>query len=127
MRLNPAETSDPDGHRMDGVLDLFCTLPPLDRQGRRVSIQSLLEHAVAWSTDDSGAWFEFVATEEVAYAVFAFVLAERQCCPQFSYEFTFAPSTQSVRLRVGANAALVEPLHAMYAALASEAGIDARQ
>jgi len=42
------------------------------------------------------------------------VLAERNCCAQFTYSIVFGPRHQPIELHVEATGALIQPLKVMY-------------
>lgn len=126
--MTPAgnDTSDSPSDAVDSALALVCTLPPLDREGRRVSVQYLLERATGCAGHEDGVLLEFPGADAIARTLLEFVLAERQCCPHFTYELAFAPDHRRVTLRLRASGAYVAPLTAMYGGLAREAGIHVR-
>lgn len=126
--MTPAgnDPSDSPSDGVDSALALVCALPPLDRGGRRVSVQYLLERATGWAGHEDGVLLEFPGAEAIARTLLDFVLAERRCCPHFTYELAFAPDHQRVTLRLRATGAYLAPLQAMYGGLAREAGIHGR-
>gem|GEM_PF-2457110 len=123
----PRDTpADPSNDDVEAALALVCTLPPLDREGRRVSVGYLLARATGWEEHLDGVLLEFPDADETVRALLDFVLAERQCCPHFTYEVLFVPSHERVTVRLRASGAYVAPLKAMYGELARDRGIDAR-
>jgi hypothetical protein len=101
----------------------MCTLAPLDRASRLVSVRRVLERATRWAAQRDGVLFEFPEAEDIVRTLLDFVLAERQCCPHFTYELCFVPDHQAVTLRMRASGAYLVPLKAMYRELAREAGV----
>jgi hypothetical protein len=106
---------------VDSGLAVACVLPPIDRAGRRVSVQDLLQHATRWTECEDGMLMEFPGGDETARALFEFVLAERRCCPHFTYELGFAPDHQRVTVRLRAAGAKLAALKAIYGGLVSAA------
>lgn len=123
MARIPDPTSESSATGVDAALALVCALPPLDREGRRVGVQHLLERATSCRDLADGVVLGFPGTDEVARTLLDFVLAERQCCAQFAYELGFAPPQAAVTLRVRASGDWVNPLRDLYRGLALEARI----
>lgn len=123
MARTPDPTSESSATGVDAALALVCNLSPIDREGRRVGIQYLLERASICRDHADGVALEFPHTDEVARALLDFVLAERQCCTRFAYELGFAPPHAAVTLRVRASGESVKPLKDLYRGLALGAGI----
>jgi hypothetical protein len=117
------DTSDPSAADADVALALVCTLAPLGRESRRVSVRSVLERATGWAEHEDGVLLEFPGGEEIVRTLLDFVLAERRCCPHFTYELCFVPDHERVTLRMRASGDYRAPLKALYRELAREAGI----
>ncbi len=64
---------------------------------------------------------EFPGADDTARALIEFVLAERRCCPHFTYELGFAPDHQRVTLRLRAGGANLAALRTIYGSLAGAA------
>ena len=67
---------------------------------------------------------EFPEAEEIARTLLDFVLAERRCCPHFTYELCFVPDHRGITLRMRASGAYLTSLKALYRELVRGTGID---
>jgi hypothetical protein len=105
--------------QMDAALDKVCSMPPAEREPRRARMHDLVARTTGWAPRHDGVVLQFAGSADTARTVLEFVLAERQCCPHFTYELGFAPDHQRVTLRLRANGAFVALLKAIYAGLAA--------
>ena len=118
----PDDRADASPDIVDSALAAACLLPPIDRASRRISLQELLQHATRWTECKDGMLVEFPGADETARALVDFVLAERRCCPHFTYELGFAPAHQRVTLRLRSGAAKLAALKAIYGGIVDAAG-----
>lgn len=95
-------------------LALVCTLPPADREGRRVTLRSILAHATHIAEESDGVRVDCGGSDEIAAMLLQFVLAERQCCAAFTYDLLFAPDHSTITFRVSGRGRDVAPLKALY-------------
>jgi hypothetical protein len=109
--IDPSESPSDSA---DSALALVCTLPPVGRHGRRATVQRLLAQATGWAGHEDGLLLEFPGAQAIARTLIEFVLAERECCPHFTYELAFAPDHRRVTLRLRASGAYVASLKAVY-------------
>jgi hypothetical protein len=107
----------------DDALALVCVLAPLDRASRLGVVRHVLERATGWTEQNDGVLLEFPEADEISRMLLDFVLAERRCCPHFTYELCFAPDQRRVTVRMRASGAYLVPLKAMYRELPREAGV----
>jgi hypothetical protein len=124
MPDDPGGRSGNEGDGIDAALGLVCTLPPLDLAGRRVGVQYLLDRSTAWHEQEEGVQIDFDGTTEIVRALLDFALAEVQCCPQFTYDLTFASGRVTLGVRAGGS--YIVPLKTMYGGLARQAGVHER-
>lgn len=92
------------------ALQLVCT-----DLGRLPEVKTLLGRATNRRPTDDGVIVEFPGDDTTARTVLDFVLAERRCCAQFTYEISFAPPHEGVSLRVRAEGLYLEALKALFA------------
>lgn len=123
MTSSREDMAEPPAGAADAGLPFVCTLAPLDRESRLVSVRHVLERATRWAAQKDGVLLEFPEAEEIVRTLLDFVLTERRCCPHFTYELCFVPDQQGVTLRMRASGAYLTPLKAMYRRSAREAGI----
>jgi hypothetical protein len=104
MLLPHERTTDGENAESDAevnvTLALACTLPPTRRAARRADIGALLERVHRRKDEPDGVILSFAASESIAQALLEFMLAERQCCPQMTYELLFPAGEPVVALRV---------------------------
>jgi hypothetical protein len=81
-------------------IPLACSLTADELRVRGEENSSLFAHAVSVQELPDGYAFIFPAADENAREVLAFVLAERACCPFFTFDLTFASPHESIRLSV---------------------------
>ena len=113
----------PTTPEIDAALALVCTLPSNGRTGRSVKVQNIIACATSFRELRRGVAFSFPNADDMAQALFDFVLAERTCCAQFRYNIGFPSAHQSIRLRIEASGAFVKALQDLYVGIAREAGI----
>jgi hypothetical protein len=106
----------------DGALALVCVLAPLDRAARLGTVRHVLERATGRSEQNDGVLLEFPEADEISRMLLDFVLAERRCCPHFTYELCFAPDQRRVTLRMRASGAYLTPVKALYRELGRDTG-----
>ena len=79
---------------------LACSLTADELQVRSEENTSLFDRADDVQELPDGYRFAFPAGEDEAQCLLQFVLAERACCPFFTFELTFASPHQSIQLTV---------------------------
>jgi hypothetical protein len=107
---------------LDSAMALVCAIPASDRAGRRVTVQSVVSHAVSSRELETGVAFRFEGDEDIARDLLDLVLAERTCCAQFSYAIDFEARLGAIELRVEGVGQLVQPLKDMYSAFTTGVG-----
>ena len=110
-------------HRADSVdesLALVCNVPDVARGERRVSVMSIIELSKSIREIDNGVALHFDGSTDTAKTLFDFVLAERQCCAQFTYSMSLEPRATAIELRVTANEQLIRPLKTLYLGLTEQ-------
>jgi hypothetical protein len=123
MTSSRDDMTEPSVGAADAALALVCVLAPLDRESRLVSVRDVLGQAIGWAERHDGVLLEFPEGEGIVRTLLEFVLAERRCCPHFTYELVFVPDHQGVTLRMRASGAYLTPLKALYRELGREAGV----
>ena len=108
------------------ALGLACTLPPTRRDARRADIGTLLERANDRRVEPDGVTLSFAWSDVLARTLLEFVLAERQCCPQMTYELRFPASDVAVELRVRSPAEHLLAVRTLYGELPSDRNRAAR-
>lgn len=91
-------------------IQLVCT-----DLGRLPEVKALLGKATARRATDDGVIIEFPGDDTTARTVLEFVLAERRCCAQFTYEIAFAPPADRVTLRLRGAGLYLVALKALFA------------
>jgi len=91
-------------------IQLVCT-----DLGRRAEVRDLLRKATGRRDTDDGVSIDFPPDDTTAQTLLEFVLAERRCCAQFTYEMAFAPKSERLTLRLRASGVYRVALKAMYA------------
>ncbi len=79
---------------------LACSLSATELQMRGEENAALFAHAHSVDELPDGYRFTFPAGDEEARDLLAFVLAERACCPFFSFELAFSSPHQTIELTV---------------------------
>jgi hypothetical protein len=87
-------------------MQLFCT-----DLGRASEVRNILSNATGRRQTEDGVIVDFPDDDATARTLLEFVLAERRCCPHFTYEIAFAPA---LTLRLRASGMYVIPLKAIY-------------
>jgi hypothetical protein len=77
---------------------LSCSLPPAGADARRIATAALFEKATACEWIEDGARVHFDGSTEAAQAVLDFVLVERRCCSQLSYQIETQPPHDRIAL-----------------------------
>lgn len=103
----------------ESAMALMCTVPASGRGERRVAVHDVVARAVSSEQLGDGVAFRFENTDDAARMVLDLVLAERNCCSQFSYSLVFGRQLAPIELRIQAAPSLVAPLKDLYAALSS--------
>ena len=83
--------------------------------GRMPEVKTLLNRATGHRQLADGVVLEFRGDDVSARTVLEFALAERRCCPHFTYEVGLAGDRAHVTLTLRASAEYLEALKAMYA------------
>ncbi len=83
-----------------GESPLACSLTAAELRVRGEESGSLFARALSVHELPDGYSFAFPAGEDDARDLLGFVLAERACCPFFTFELTFASPHQSIQLAV---------------------------
>ncbi len=81
-------------------LPIACTLSDEERGSREGEVDALFARMVAVRELPDGYAFAFPPESGVAHAVFDLVLAERACCPFFTFELAFPSPHERVWLRM---------------------------
>ena len=77
---------------------LSCSLPATDAAARRVSTARLFEKAIRCEWTTSGARVLFHGSTEMARAVMDFVVVERVCCSELTYQVETMPPHDHIAL-----------------------------
>jgi hypothetical protein len=77
---------------------LSCSLPAADADTRRVSTANLFDKAIRCDWTPDGARVLFHGSTEMAQAVMEFVLVERTCCADLTYQIETMPPHDHVAL-----------------------------
>jgi len=81
-------------------IPLACSLTAAELRARGKENASLFTHAQSVEELPDGYRFAFPAEAEDARELLQFILAERACCPFFTFELTFPSPHQSIQLVV---------------------------
>jgi hypothetical protein len=114
MTSSRGNVAKPCAGAADAELALVCVLGPVDRATRLISVRDVLERATGWAVRQDGVILEFPEGEGMVHTLLDFVLAERRCCPHFTYQLCFTPDHQGVTLRMRASGAYLARLKALY-------------
>ena len=109
---------------VESAMALVCTLPTLDRDKRRLSVHDVLSRATSSRELTSGVAFLFESSDDAARSLLDLVLAERNCCAQFTYSIIFAPQRASIAFHVEGAGSLVQPLKDLYLGLSQQSESD---
>jgi hypothetical protein len=96
----PADSPD------SGEIPLACSLTSAELEVRGEENGALFAHATAVEELPDGYRFAFPAEAESATAILRFVLAERDCCPFFTFDLAFTPPHQAIWLTIGGSEAI---------------------
>jgi hypothetical protein len=96
------------------IMTIICTLPEGDLRQRRREIQALFAQRSALIRQPDGVELEWPFSEELACSLLDFILFERSCCQNFTYELRSAPPHDTLSLRLRASPDQVEALQALY-------------
>ncbi len=107
--LPVVESAAPDVE-LDPLVALPCTLPPAGADRRRIETGALFSQATrcVWLAD--GARLSFDGSDDTARALLDFVLVERSCCSQLSYELAFSPPHDGAALTVRGPESLLDAI-----------------
>ena len=78
----------------------YCTLPPAEMRRRLVDAARLFARARSAQALADGARIVYGDDEEIARALFDFMVEERACCNSFAYSLHFAPDRATVALEI---------------------------
>jgi len=81
-------------------LPIACTLSDEERGGREGEVDALFARIAAVRELPDGYAFAFPPESGVAHALFDLILAERACCPFFTFELAFPSPHERVWLRM---------------------------
>ena len=93
---------------------IVCTLPEGDLAQRRIEIHTLFQTRTALTPHPDGLELEWMFSEATARGLLDFILFERACCQNFTYELRSSPPHERITLRLRAPAEQVEALQALY-------------
>jgi hypothetical protein len=89
------------GDPADAILRaLMCTLPDGHAASRRKEVGRLVAKATHTKNVADGVELEYPGDDETARALLDFVMFERQCCAQLSFELRFVPEHTTTLLRI---------------------------
>jgi len=93
---------------------IVCTLPEGALAQRRIEIHALFQTRTALKQHPDGLELEWLFSEKTAHCLLDFILFERACCKNFTYELRSEPPHDRITLRLRAPAEQVEALQALY-------------
>jgi hypothetical protein len=99
---------------VDSAMALVCTLPAAGRTERRASVHAVISQTTSWKELENGISFSFENTDDIARSLLDLVLAERNCCSQFTYSILFEPQHQPIELRVEATGPVFQLLKELF-------------
>jgi len=111
---------NPRPDSIDESLALVCGVSGTARSERRVSVMGVIELSTSVDEIENGVRLGFDGSTATAKTLFDFVLAERECCAQFTYTVSFEPPATATELRVTSCDQLVPALKNLYLGLARE-------
>jgi hypothetical protein len=88
-------------------MPIACNLTGAELAERGDEVSTLFHEAEQVRELEDGYAFRFPGSDDHATRLLAFTLAERRCCPFFTFELTFEPNEQ-VWLRLRGSAAIKE-------------------
>src|SRR5258708_2837860 len=83
---------------------LACNLPPAERAERGDAIHPLFAAVQQVVELEDGYSFAFPGTAPWAGRLLEFILAERECCPFFTFTLVFAPDHTTICLQLRGSA-----------------------
>ncbi len=89
---------------------LSCTLPEGEAGRRRAEVGRLFADSRRVAELPNGVELEFAGDDAMARALFDFVMFERRCCAQLSFDLRFVPDHSVVRLCITGAPELVAPI-----------------
>ena len=92
--------SSDDSVDLSGDAALACSLSAAELQVRSEVNESLFAHAQGVQELPDGYRFAFLAEADTGRNLMQFILAERACCPFFTFELTFPSPHQAIYLTV---------------------------
>ena len=110
---------------VESAMALVCTVPASGRNDRRLSVYDVQSRATSARELDNGVVFLFENSDEAARSLLDLVLAERNCCAQFTYSIRFEPEHAPIALRIEAVGALIQPLKDLFLGLSQQTGRNA--
>lgn len=90
---------------MTANIPLACTLSADERRARGQEIGELFGRATGREELPDGYAVAFPGGDETAHALLTFVIAERACCPFFTFELSFPSPHAEIWLRIRGEAA----------------------
>ena len=107
---------------MAANIPLACTLSTDERRARGREIGELFGRATAREELPDGYALAFPGGDDEAQALLAFIVAERACCPFFTFELSFPSPHEQIWLRIrGEAAGAKEMIRADFAASGGDA------
>ena len=83
-----------------GELPLACNLAGDEQVRRREAVRVLLDRSRLVGEMEDGYEFAFPGDADWATRLTEFIVAERSCCPFFTFELVFEPGEYEILLRV---------------------------
>lgn len=81
-------------------IPLVCSIENLEqKRARGEELAELFANATRFEELENGYAFSFESTAQWGTALLEFVLFEKECCPFFSFELSFAPQHGPLTLR----------------------------
>ena len=84
----------------ESPLALSCRLPEGEAGPRRVEVGELFAQAIGRRATDDGVELDYPGDDATARGLLDFVLFERRCCVEVTYQLIFKPDHSLVRLRL---------------------------
>ncbi len=104
---------------------LACTLPEGEAGQRRLEVGKLFAQPVRTTTIPDGVELEYASDDVTARALYDFVMFERRCCAQLSYELRFDTPHRAIQLRISGAPELVSSIRA-FAGMPNESSSGSR-
>jgi hypothetical protein len=99
---------------MRTALAQVCTLGPVDRVRRWLTVAPFVRSAIARIELTDGVRLEFESDRETARAVSEFVRVECDCCSRFSYAVSPVEATRRIALDIRAAGPDIEAVKVLY-------------